>query len=125
MFLIAAIYFIAVAALGEGSAYTVVGAVLCLIAIGLAVGPKLVVASPWRAASAAFCVVIFLAQIMANGHSNSAANIYTVSSTILNGALLILLAGVLLSTSRDMMKKPGEEEEEEEKKPAKKITYQI
>ena len=125
MFLIAGVYFLAVAGLGEGSVYTSVGALLCFVAVALTLKQNLLVTAPWRTASAAFALIIFVAQVIANANSNS-SNIYSISSTLLNGAFLLLFAGVLLATSREMMRKSdSEDDEEEEKKPAKKLTYQV
>ena len=125
MFLLAAIYFVAVAALGEGSEYSAVGAVLCFLAVGLVVKKDLLITGPWRAATAAFSLVIFAAQIFANVYSSSSANVYLVGSTLINGAFLVLFIGVVLTTSRDIMRKSKEEEPEEEKKESKKLTYQV
>lgn len=126
MFLIACVYFLVVAGLGEGSVYTSVGALLCFVAVALAFKKDLLVTPPWRTASAAFALIIFVAQLISNANSNTSPNIYSISSTLVNGALLLLFAGVLLATSRDMMRKSSsEEDEEEEKKPAKKLTYQV
>ena len=125
MFLLAGIYFAAVAALGEGSEYTAVGAVLCFIAVGLVVKKDLLITGPWRAATAAFSLVIFAAQIFANVYSSSPSNVYLIGSTLINGVFLILFIGVVLTTSRDIMRKSEEEEPEEEKKESKKLTYQV
>jgi hypothetical protein len=127
MFVIAGIYFIAVAALGEGSAYSAIGALLCLVAVVLMLWKDLIVTAPWRTASAAFSLVLFLGQLIANATSTSAATVYSIASTIVNGALFVLFLGVLLSTSREMMRKSTSEEEDqkEEKKETKKLTYQV
>lgn len=125
MFLIAGIYFLAVAGLGEGSVYTSVGALFCFVSVALALKQNLLVTAPWRTASATFALIIFVAQVIANANSSS-SNIYSISSTLVNGALLLLFVGVLLATSREMMRKSdSEDDEEEEKKPAKKLTYQV
>lgn len=125
MFLLAGIYFVIVAALGEGSQYTAIGAVLCFIAIGLFLKKDLVVTGPWRAATAAFSFVIFAAQVIANVYSKSFSNSYIIGSTLINGAFLILFIGVILTTSREITRKAVEEDVEEEKKESKKLTYEV
>ena len=62
MFLLAGIYFAAVAALGEGSQYSAIGAIVCFIAVGLVLKKDLLITGPWRTATAAFSLVIFIAQ---------------------------------------------------------------
>jgi cbb3-type cytochrome oxidase subunit 3 len=125
MFLLAGIYFVAVAALGEGSRYSVIGAVICFVAVGLAIRKDLFVTGPWRAATAAFATVVFAAQIVANMYSSSFANAYVVGSTLLNGAFLILFLGVVLTTFHEIMRKSKDEEKTEEKKESKKLTYEV
>jgi hypothetical protein len=125
MFLIAGIYFAVVAALGEGSQYSAVGALLCFVAIGLAVMKDWPITGPWRTATAAFSFVIFASQVLANAYSTSLSTASVLGSTLINGALMILFVGVLLTTSRDIMRKPEEEEPEEEKKETKKLTYEV
>lgn len=126
MFLLAAVYFIAVAGLGQASVYSVVGAVLCFIAAGLLVVKKdNVITGFWRAATAVFCLVMFVAQVFANALSPAFTGVYLVGSTLINGAFLILFIGVLLSTTQKIVKKSEEVIEEEEKKKPKKLTYEV
>ncbi len=123
--LLAGVYFAAVAALGEGSLYSIAGTILCFIAVGLALKKDFVFTGPWRVATAAFSFVIFTGQVIANVSSPSFSNIYTVGSTLINGAFLFVFIGVILTTSRGIMKKSKDEESEEEEKPTKKLTYQV
>ena len=95
------------------------------IAVGLVAKKDLLITGPWRTASAAFSLVIFAAQILANAYSSSFSNAYVIVSTLINGAFLILFIGVVLTTSRDIMRKSENEEPEEEKKESKKITYEV
>ena len=125
MFLLAGIYFAAVAVLGEGSLYSLIGAILCFVAVGLEFKKDLLITGPWRAATASYAFVIFAAQLLANAYSNSFLNVYTVSSTLINSAFLVLFLGVVFSVFRDIMRKSEEEEPEEEKKESKKLTYQV
>jgi hypothetical protein len=127
MFVIAGIYFIVVAGLGEGSAYSAIGALFCFVAVVLMVWKDLMVTAPWRTAAAAFSLVLFLGQLVANATSTSTASAYSITSTVVNGALFVLFLGVLLSASRDMMRKSTseEEDEKEDKKEAKRLTYQV
>ncbi len=126
MFLVAGIYFLTVAGLGEGSVYSAIGTLLCFVAAGLAIRKDLIVAAPFRTATAAFSAVVFLGQIVADTTSTSGANVYTIGSAVINSTLFVLFVGVLLSASRDMMRAPSsEEDEKEEKKESKRLTYQV
>lgn len=123
MFLLAAVYFLGVAVLGEGSTYSVAGTVLCLLAIAAGLS-KTIVSDPWRVATASFSLVLFVVQIGANVTSEAAYSLTTAASTLINGALFILFLGVLLSTTRAMLRKVTEEEEETPKE-SKKLTYEV
>lgn len=124
MFLLAAIYFLVVAALGEGSTYTIAGTVVCLLAI-LAGVSNTSVSGPWRVASASFSLVLFVVQLGANFSSITVFDLTTIASTLINGAFFILFLGVLLTTTRTMLRKSTDEEEEETPKESKKLTYEI
>lgn len=124
MFLLAGLYFVIVAGLGEGSEYTALGGVLCFIAVVLEVRKEWFVTGPWRAATAAFASVVFVAQLVANAYASSFDNVYQIGSTVLNGVFLILFAGVVLVTTRDIGRK-SEEESAEEVKESKKLTYEV
>lgn len=123
MFLLAAIYFLGVAALGEGSTYSVAGTVVCLLAIAASLS-KTIVSDPWRVATASFSLVLFVVQIGANVTSEAAYSLTGISSTLINGAFFILFLGVLLSTTRAMLREATEEEEEAPKE-SKKLTYEV
>ncbi|MHB2036949.1 MAG: hypothetical protein ACYCPW_09455 [Nitrososphaerales archaeon] len=125
MFLLAGIYFALVAGLGEGSVYSIIGAILCFVAVGLAFNKSMIITGPWRAATAAFSLVMFAAQVIANANSSSLSNLYAVSSILINGAFLILFLGVIFAVTRDIMRKSEAEEPDQEKKESKKLTYQI
>jgi hypothetical protein len=127
MFLLAAMYFVAVAALGEGSLYSAIIGALSLIAIALSVRKDFVISGPWRVATAVFCLVMFAAQIEADAYSPSFFNAYDVSSTLINGIFLTLFVGVVLSALKQILRKPEAEDEEqaEEKRKTKKLTYQV
>ncbi|MDG6908596.1 MAG: hypothetical protein JRN20_22745 [Nitrososphaerota archaeon] len=125
MFLLAGIYFVVVAALGESSIYSTVGSVFCFVAVGLAFKEELVVAGPWRTATAAFSALVFAGQIVANAYSRSFTNVYQLGSTLLNGVFLVLFIGIVLSTSRDMMRKSEQEKTRDEKSESKKLAYEI
>ena len=127
IFIVTGLYFLVVAAIGEGSIYTVAGALLCFISAGLVLARGMLISWPWRLATAAFSIVILLAQLGADFTvSNPSPTV--VASVIVNGALFILMLGVLLWTGKDMTAKEGEEEEEEEEEQEskkKKLTYEI
>lgn len=124
MFLLAAIYFLAVAVIGEGSTYAAAGTALCLLAI-VANFRKTVVSDPWRVATASFSLVLFVVQLGADFTSKAFYNASIISSTLINGAFFLLFLGVLLSTTRVMLRKATEEEEEEAPKESKKLTYEV
>ena len=127
IFIVTGLYFVVVAAIGEGSVYTVIGALLCFVSAGLVLVKDMVISWPWRLATAAFSIVILIAQL---GSDFTVANLSAtvVASVIVNGAFFILMLGVLLSTGRDMTAKEEREEEEEpeeEISKKKKLTYEI
>ena len=124
MFLLAAVYFLAVAALGEGSTYAVSGTALCLLAV-VANLRKTVVSDPWRVATASFSLVLFVVQLGADFTSKAQSNPSNIASTLINGAFFLLFLGVLLSTTRVMLRKATDEEEEETPKESKKLTYEV
>ena len=127
MFSLAAVYFVAVASLGEGSVYSAIVGVLSLIAIAFSVRKDFIISGPWRVATAVFCLVMFVAQIEADANSPWFFNAYNISSTLINGIFLILFVGVVLSTLRQILRKPEAKEEKlaQEKRKAKKLTYQV
>jgi hypothetical protein len=132
MFLLTGVYFVVIAALGEGSAYIAIGSVLCFVAVGLCTAGELFVVAPWRIATSAFCVLVLLAQVITNAASAQAASSEMVVSTLINGILFFLMVGVLLSTAKVLTVKEEalEEKEEEEElarkeKKKKKLTYEI
>lgn len=125
MFLLAAVYFVAVAALGEGSAFTFIGTILCLIAVFVSLNTNMWFSGPWRVATAVFSIVLFIYQVGSDFVSNALYSASILASLLINGAFFLLFLGVLLSTSRDIMRKSTEEEDEEETKEAKKITFEI
>lgn len=128
VFLVTGIYFIIVAAVGQGSAYVAIGGVLCFIAIGLSFMKDSVFTAPWRIATAAFSIVVLLAQLGADFSVSNASGMVVIS-VLVNGALFILMLGVLLFIGRDLTaSEPEEESEEEEEAEApkkKKLTYEI
>ena len=131
-YLVGAVYFIAVTALGESTSYSLAAAVLCLVSVPLSLKKEWFFSVPWRVATAAFVLVLFVVQIgevSANATSTSGA-----ASILINGALLLIFLGVLLSAIQDSVKKESEEEKEEEekeeeqdkkKREAKKLTYEV
>jgi len=125
MFLLAGIYFALVAGLGEGSVYAIIGAILCFVAVGVTFTKNLFITGPWRAATAAFSLVVFAAQVVADVDSGSLSNLYVISSILINGAFLILFLGVTFAVTRNIMRKQEQEEQYQEKKESKKLTYQI
>jgi lysylphosphatidylglycerol synthetase-like protein (DUF2156 family) len=127
IFIVTGLYFVIVAAIGEGSVYTAIGALLCFVSAGLVLVKDMVISWPWRLATAAFSMVILLAQL---GSDFTVANLSAavVASVIVNGVLFILILGVLLWTGKDMTAKEGREEEEEpeeQESKKKKLTYEI
>ncbi len=126
VFLVTGLYFVIVAAIGEGSVYTVLGGILCFISAGLAVEKDWFLSAPWRLATAAFSIIILLAQL---GTDFTVSNLTAavVVSVIINGALFLLLAGVFLWTAKDLTTREEKEEEEQEEEESKKkrLTYEI
>ena len=62
-YLVAAVYFIVVAALGEATSYSVVAALLCLVSVALALRKEWFFSVPWRVATSAFVLILFSAQV--------------------------------------------------------------
>ena len=124
MFLLATIYFIVVALLGEGSTYSVAGAILCSLAIIVSFW-QTIISGPWRVATASFSLVLFVVQLAADLASSDLYNATTLGSTLINGAFFLLFLGVLLSTARDILRRSTEEEDQEKPKESKKLTYEI
>lgn len=125
MFLVAAIYFIIISALGEGSSYSTVGTVLCIVAVLFSLRKTLYFAAPWRVASASFVLAMFVSQVIANSYAGNFSSYLIATSTLINGILFILFLGVLLLTAKEMKKETKEEKPKQEKKSAQKITYEI
>ncbi len=126
IFLVTGLYFAAVAAIGEGSGYTAVGAVLCFVSVGLALEKEWVFSWPWRLATAAFSELLLLTQI-GSDFTVSNASAIIVASVLINGALFVLMLGVLLFTAKDLVTRKVKEKEEEEEPESKKkkLTYEI
>ena len=126
-YVIAAIYFIAVSALGEATAYSISAAILCLVSVPLSLKKDWFFSVPFRVATAAFAIILFMGQLVASSTS-------VLSAFLINGVLLVIFLGVFLSAIRDSMKKESKEEKEEEekeeeldkkKREAKKLTYEV
>ena len=126
IFLVTGVYFAIVAADGEGSGYTAVGAILCFVSVGLALEKDWVFSWPWRLATAAFSALVLLVQLASDFTVSNASPIIA-ASVVINGALFILILGDLLWTAKDLTTREGEEEEEEEEQESKKkkLTYEI
>jgi hypothetical protein len=125
VFIVTGIYFLIVAGLDEGSPYTVIGAILCFIAVGLSFEKDLFFAWPWRLATAAFSILVLLVQL-GSDFTFVNTNAAVVASGFINGILFILDLGVLIWTGKDMTAREKKEEEDEEpESKKKKLTYQI
>ena len=61
--IVTGVYFLIVAGINQGSPYTVIGAILCFIAVGLSFEKDLFFAAPWRLATAAFSMFVLLVQL--------------------------------------------------------------
>ena len=131
-YVVAAVYFLAVTALGEATSYSVAAALLCLVSVALALKKEWFFSVPWRVATSAFVLILFLAQVVAASNETSSAAGW--GSLLINGAFVLIFLGVLLSTVHDSVKKESEEEKEEEEKEeeqdkkkheAKKLTYEV
>lgn len=123
MFILAGLYFVALAVLNESSIYVILASILCFSSAGLAVKKSWFFSIPWRVASAGVVLVLTVSQIISVVISPAVSSI-TVASELLNGALFILFLGVVLSSAKDIMKK-APKEEEEEKKESRKLTYEV
>ena len=131
-YLVAAVYFLVVSALGEATSYSAAAALLCLVSLALALRKEWFFSVPWRVATAAFVLVLFLAQMVAASSQTSSTT--SLGSILINGVFLLIFLGVLLSAVHDSIKKESEEEKEEEEKEeeqekkkheAKKLTYEV
>ena len=125
MFLVAAIYFVIIAVLGEGSIYSTVGTLICIIAVLFSLRKTIYFVAPWRVASASFASAMFVSQVIANSYAGNFSSYLIATSTLINGILFILFLGVLLVTAKEMKKETKEEKPKQEKKSAQKITYEI
>jgi len=129
VFLVAGVYFALVGAAGEGSIYSIIGAILCFVSAGLAIEKDWVLSAPWRLATAAFSIVVLVVQLAANfSVPNASASV--VVSILVNGALFLSMLGVLLLIAKEVTAsgKRSDEDEEEEEEPEskkKKLTYEI
>ena len=127
VFIITGVYFAIVAATGEASVYTAVGAVLCFVSAALAYRDELFFSSAWRIATAAFSMVVLLAQVSVDFTVTNPSAI-VIASILVNGVLFVLMLGVLLIVGRDLtVSRENEEEKEEEQTESKKkrLTYEI
>lgn len=126
LFIVAGIYFVIVSALGEASTYSLVGTVLCLVAVTLSIRKGIYFVAPWRVATSSFVLSMFVSQIVANSYAGSFSSYLIAASTLINGIFLILFLGVLLLTAKEMTKQKKEEEKpKQEKKSTQKVTYEI
>ncbi len=117
--IVTGVYFLIVAGINQGSPYTVIGAILCFIAVGLSFEKDLFFAAPWRLATAAFSMFVLLVQL-ASDFTVVNTNATVVASGFINGILFILDLGVLIWTGKDMTTREKVEEEEEEPESKKK-----
>jgi hypothetical protein len=128
IFIVTGLYFLIVGAAGEGSIYTVVGAILCFLSVGMVFVKDLFFAQPWRLATAAFSAFVLLVQTSV-AFTVPNASAVVVASILVNGALFILMLGNVLWISKDMIggRRETEEEEKEEEPESKKkkLTYEI
>lgn len=125
MFIVAAIYFLVVSALGEGSFYSTSGTVLCILAVVLVIRKDMYFTAPWRVATSSFTAAMFVSQVIANSYAGGFSSYLIATSTVVNGILFVLFLGVLLLTAKEMTKQKKEDKPKQEKKSAQKITYEI
>lgn len=111
MFLLGGIYFALLAAFNETTIYATIPASLCFIAFGLGFKADWLFSSPWRVATAVLVIALTSVQEAANLSVESAGDIYTVSSTLINGIMLVLFLGVLLQTLKNVVGRGREEGE--------------
>jgi len=121
------VYFAIVGAAGEGSVYTLIGAILCFASFALTFEKDWVFATPWRLATAAFSIAVLVVQVASD---LTVANLSAIiaGSILVNGALFLLMLGVLLSIAREVTASDRESEEDQEEEPEakkKKLTYEI
>lgn len=112
MFLLGGIYFALLAVLSETTIYTTIPAGLCFIAFGLGLKADWLFSSPWRVATAVLVIALTSVQEAANLSVESAGDIYIVSSTLINGIILVLFLGVLLQTLKNVVGRVREEGED-------------
>lgn len=132
MFILAGIFFLVIAATGEGSPYSAIATILCFISAALSLRKEWMFSSPFRVASSVFVLVLLATQLI----SESGVTSFTTEAAIsimLNGVLFVLFLGVALACLYDSVKKESEEEKKEEereaeaerKREAKKLTYEV
>lgn len=124
MFIIAGLYFILLAALGESSIYGVIATLFCLVSVAVDFKKDLFFSGPWRVATAIFIIVLTSAQLISLFMTSTASAI-AIESILVNGVVFVLFLGVLLATARDITKKAADSDENEPTKEAKKLTYEI
>ncbi|MHB8565892.1 MAG: hypothetical protein ACYC7D_14230 [Nitrososphaerales archaeon] len=130
VFLLGGLFFLGVAALNEGSFYSVIASVLCFVSIGLALTGNLFFAGPFRVASAVFVLGLVISQLAADVFIADLGALSAVASILLNGAMFILFLGLTLTSLYPLLKHESKEEEEEEEledqpKKKKKLTYEV
>ena len=123
-FLLAGVYFAALAGLGESTVYAVIATVICFISIALSYRKSWFFSGPWRVASSVFVLVLTVSQLISTSLAVAFSNV-EIGSALINGAIFVVFLGVLLSTSREVAKTTTEREEKEAKKETKRITYEI
>jgi uncharacterized membrane protein YciS (DUF1049 family) len=118
VFLIGAVYFLALAALGQSSIYVVAPAILCIISFLLAARDDLFFSSPFRLSTCVSVLILLIAQEYVSLSSFS-GDLFTVGTVLANGIMFFLFLGCTLSVARQITKVKAEEEEERTKDQAR------
>ncbi len=123
-YLLAGVYYAALAVLGESTVYAVIATIICFISIALSYRKSWFFSGPWRVASSVFVLVLTVSQLISTSLAVTFSNV-EIGSAFINGAIFVVFLGVLISTSREVAKITTEHEEKEAKKETKRITYEI
>ena len=124
LFLIAGLYFAALAGLGESSVYGLVATIICFVSIPLSIKKSWFFSGPWRVAAAVFVLVLTASQLISDSMTPRMSMV-TIASGLINGVIFVLFLGVMLATTKDITKTVANKEEDETRNKSKKITYEI
>jgi hypothetical protein len=118
VFLVGGIYFVALAAAGQATIYSIIPGVFCFLSMAFAARKELIFSSPFRLGTAILVLSLTVAQEI-SVLSNFVASTIVAVSFVVNGVLFVLFLGVALSVARELMRVKESDEEVEEEQSAR------